>query len=109
MNLEISLFQGMNWISTFVVRGFRKHPTHFKEKMKIEAMKIQGSGWIYMARNGEIKTIKNHQIKNDIALLIDWWEHAWAKDYGADKAKYFDRIWRIINWDKVNSRIASGK
>jgi len=81
----------------------------FKEKMKIEAMKIQGSGWIYMARNGEIKTIKNHQIKNDIALLIDWWEHAWAKDYGADKAKYFDRIWRIINWDKVNSRIASGK
>jgi Fe-Mn family superoxide dismutase len=81
----------------------------FKEKMKIEAMKIQGSGWIYMARNGEIKTIKNHQIKNDIALLIDWWEHSYAKDYGADKAKYFDRIWRIINWDKVNSRITSNK
>lgn len=80
----------------------------FKEKMKTEAMKIQGSGWIYMARNGDIKTIKNHQIKNDIALLIDWWEHAWAKDYGADKAKYFDRIWRTINWDKVNSRINSG-
>jgi Fe-Mn family superoxide dismutase len=81
----------------------------FKEKMKVEAMKIQGSGWIYMARNGDIKTIKNHQIKNDIALLIDWWEHAWAKDYGADKAKYFDRIWRAINWDKVNTRIYSGK
>ena len=81
----------------------------FKEKMKVEAMKIQGSGWIYMARNGEIKTIKNHQIKNDIALLVDWWEHAWAKDYGADKAKYFDRIWRAINWDKVNTRIYSGK
>ena len=81
----------------------------FKEKMKVEAMKIQGSGWIYMARNGEIKTIKNHQIKNDIALLIDWWEHAWAKDYGADKSKYFDRIWRTINWDKVNTRIYSGK
>ena len=81
----------------------------FKEKMKVEAMKIQGSGWIYMTRNGEIKTIKNHQIKNDIALLIDWWEHSYAKDYGADKAKYFDRIWRTINWDKVNSRIASGK
>jgi superoxide dismutase len=62
-----------------------------------------------MARNGEIKTIKNHQIKNDIALLIDWWEHSYAKDYGADKAKYFDRIWRTINWDKVNSRITSNK
>jgi Fe-Mn family superoxide dismutase len=81
----------------------------FKETMKIEAMKIQGSGWIYMSRTGEIKTIKNHQIKNDIALLIDWWEHAWAKDYSSNKAKYFDNIWRCINWDKVNIRIYAGK
>jgi Fe-Mn family superoxide dismutase len=81
----------------------------FKEKMKVEAMKIQGSGWIYMARNGDIKTIKNHQIKNDIALLIDWWEHAWAKDYGANKSKYLDNIWRCINWDRVNIRIYAGK
>lgn len=77
----------------------------FKEEMKTVAMKIQGSGWVYMSRNGEIKTIKNHQIKNDIALLIDWWEHAWAKDYGADKARYFDKIWQCINWDYVNRRI----
>jgi Fe-Mn family superoxide dismutase len=81
----------------------------FKEAMKAEAMKIQGSGWIYMSRSGEIKTIKNHQIKNDIALLIDWWEHAWAKDYSSNKAKYFDNIWRCINWDKVNIRIYAGK
>lgn len=81
----------------------------FKDQMKEEAMKIQGSGWIYMARNGDIKTIKNHQIKRDIALLIDWWEHAWAKDYAANKSKYFDNIWRCINWDKVNIRIYAGK
>ncbi len=81
----------------------------FKEQMKEEAMKIQGSGWIYMSRNGDIKTIKNHQIKRDIALLIDWWEHAWAKDYAANKSKYFDNIWRCINWDKVNIRIYAGK
>ena len=81
----------------------------FKEQMKTEAMKIQGSGWIYMSRSGDIKVIKNHQIKNDIALLIDWWEHSWAKDYSANKAKYFDNIWRCINWDKVNIRIYAGK
>lgn len=81
----------------------------FKEEMKSQAMKIQGSGWIYMSRSGDIKTIKNHQIKNDIALLIDWWEHAWAKDYGANKAKYFDSIWRCINWRRVNVRIYAGK
>ena len=81
----------------------------FKEAVKKEAMKIQGSGWIYMSRNGDIKTIKNHQIKNDIALLIDWWEHAWAKDYGANKSKYLDNIWRCVNWDRVNIRIYAGK
>lgn len=81
----------------------------FKEEMKKTAMSIQGSGWVYMSRSGDIKTIKNHQIKKDIALLIDWWEHAWAKDYASNKSKYFDNIWRCINWDRVNIRIYAGK
>ena len=81
----------------------------FKEKFKTEAMKIQGSGWVYMSRTGEIKTIKNHQIKNDIALLIDWWEHSWALDYGADKKRYLENVWQLINWDRVNIRIYAGK
>jgi Fe-Mn family superoxide dismutase len=82
---------------------------NFKEKMKTEAMKIQGSGWVYLSRGGDIKVIKNHQIKHDIVLLIDWWEHAWSKDYGSNKAKYFDSIWRCIDWDKVNHQMYSGK
>lgn len=81
----------------------------FKEKMFKEAMRIQGSGWVYMSRTGEIKVIKNHQIRNDIALLIDWWEHAWSIDYGADKKRYFEKIWQIINWDRINLRIYAGK
>ena len=81
----------------------------FKDAVKVEAMKIQGSGWIYMSRSGDIKTIKNHQKRNDIALLIDMWEHAFNKDYGSNKSKYLDNIWRIIDWNKVNIRIYSGK
>jgi Fe-Mn family superoxide dismutase len=77
----------------------------FKKEIKEHAMKIQGSGWVYMAKNGEIKTISNHQVRTDIALLIDWWEHAWAKDYGSNKSKYLENIWKIINWDKVNTRM----
>jgi Fe-Mn family superoxide dismutase len=73
--------------------------------MKKEAMKIQGSGWIYLSKNGEIRTIKNHQIKKDILLLIDWWEHAWALDYQSDKEKYINNLWKIINWDLINNRI----
>ena len=56
-------------------------------------------------REREIKTIVNHEIKNDIALLVDWWEHAWVLDYQHDKGKYLDNIWRIIDWEVVNARL----
>ena len=89
----------------------RKHGSFkdFKEKVQKEAMKLQGSGWIYMSRSGDIKTIRNHQKRSDIALLIDLWEHAWAKDFGSDKKRYLNNLWRCINWDKVNIRIYAGK
>jgi Fe-Mn family superoxide dismutase len=77
----------------------------FKNAVKEQAMKIQGSGWIYLSTTGEIKTIKNHAVRTDIALLIDWWEHAWALDYQSDKEKYLDNFWRIVNWEIVNERI----
>ena len=32
----------------------------FKDELAEEAMKIQGSGWSYLSRSGDIKTIKNH-------------------------------------------------
>lgn len=77
----------------------------FKEQILKAAMSIQGSGWVYMSRSGEIKTIRNHAIKSDIALLIDWWEHAWFTDYGTNKKKYLENIWRIINWNVINGRL----
>ena len=80
----------------------------FKEQITSEAMKIQGSGWIYMSRAGEIKTIRNHAIRKDIALLIDWWEHSYQLDYSSDKEKYLENLWRCINWEYVNRRIYGG-
>ena len=85
-----------------------RHHTNFvdfKKNFKEEAMKLQGSAWIYLSKSGQIKSIRNHQKRTDIALLIDWWEHAWALDYHSDKAKYLDNIWRIIDWDAVNRRL----
>jgi Fe-Mn family superoxide dismutase len=77
----------------------------FKEQFKERAMKIQGSGWIYLSTGGEIKTIANHAVRTDICVLVDWWEHAWALDYQADKEQYLNNIWRIIDWDVCNERL----
>ena len=68
-------------------------------------MGIQGSGWIYLDTNGNIKTIQNHKVVDNVAMIVDWWEHAWALDYQHDKTKYLKNIWKIINWDIVNERI----
>ena len=78
----------------------------FKQELRDHAMKLQGSNWIYMSRSGEIKTIANHAKRSDIALLIDWWEHAWIYDYGTDKGKYLNNLWRIMDWTVINHRLS---
>ena len=91
-------------IEEFINKHY-KNLDNLKAEIEKTAMGIQGSGWVYLASNGKIKTITNHQIKNDIVLLIDWWEHAWALDYQSDKKKYLENIWQIINWEVINSRV----
>ena len=88
----------------FITKHFKDFD-NFKKEFEKTAMSVQGSGWVYLARNGEIKTIKNHEIKMDIVLLIDWWEHAWALDYQADKKGYLNNQWKIVNWNVISSRV----
>lgn len=89
-------------VKTLIDKHFGSY-IDFKKDIKEQAMSLQGSNWIYLSLSGKIKTIKNHAIRKDICLLIDWWEHAWI---GTDKVKYIDNIWRLINWDQVNKRLA---
>ena len=77
----------------------------FKEAFKEAAMKIQGSGWVYLSTAGDIKVIPNHQVRTDICVLVDAWEHAWSLDYRQDKEKYLDNIWKIIDWEVCNERL----
>lgn len=90
-------------IKEFINRHFGSFAA-FKTKFEEQAMKIQGSGWVYLADNGTIKTIKNHEVRNDILLLVDWWEHAFILDYGSDKKTYLAEQWKIINWNVISTR-----
>lgn len=88
-----------------LIEGKFKTFDDFKEQFKEAAMRIQGSGWVYLSTAGDIKTIPNHQVRTDICVLVDWWEHVWALDYQSDKEKYLDNIWRIIDWNVCNERL----
>ena len=81
----------------------------FKKEIFRMSMTIQGSGWVYLAKNGKIKTTPNQSYKTDILMPIDMWEHSFmdyipAKDA---KKKYMDGMMRIINWDIINQRLES--
>ena len=77
----------------------------FQDAVKETAMKIQGSGWVYLSTGGDIKTIANHAVRTDIALLLDMLEHAFALQHKWDQEAYLDSFWRIINWDVINERL----
>jgi Fe-Mn family superoxide dismutase len=80
----------------------------FKEHFIEEAMEVRGSAWIYLSKTGEIKVIRNHAIRKDIAILVDLWEHAYQNDYGSNKEKYLNNIWRIMDWQAINRRLSVG-
>lgn len=77
----------------------------FKEEFKDAALGIHGSGWAYLDTSGKIHTIPNHKVVSNLAIIIDMWEHSYIIDYGADKEKYLDAMWKIINWDIINARL----
>ena len=87
-----------------------KHDTYkkFKDSMLVMAMGIQGSGWVYLSKKGEIKTTPNQSFKTDILMPIDMWEHSFtdyipAKDA---KKKYIAGMMRTINWEVINQRLS---
>jgi Fe-Mn family superoxide dismutase len=77
----------------------------FKESFTKTALGIHGSGWVYVDTRGVIRTITNHKVVDNVAVIIDMWEHSYIIDYGADKERYLKEIWKIINWNIVNARL----
>lgn len=76
----------------------------FKQDFTDAALSLRGSGWVYINTSGHIKTIHNHEMRDDIAMIVDLWEHAWVLDYKS-KEEYLNNTWRIINWNIVNDRL----
>lgn len=91
-------------INDFITDYFKKL-NNFKKEFNEIAAGIHGSGWCYLSKSGEIKTIENHDTELDIILIVDMWEHSYYLDYGPDKDKYLKDIWQIIDWNVINQRL----
>ena len=71
--------------------------------------KLQGSGWVFMNTAGYLNIIPNNRIVDNIAMIIDFWEHSYYLSYGNDRKSYAMNILNNINWEVVDMRILDSK
>ena len=85
----------------------------FQTQMNEVAGSIMGSGWgalVYEPMAGRLLTCQIYDHQSNLAqggvplLVMDAWEHAYYLQYKTDKAKFFDAVWNLWNWDDVCKR-----
>lgn len=86
---------------------------NFKTKFSETATKLFGSGWAWLAQNGEnkleilpLKDAQTPLTDNKTPILtLDVWEHAYYIDYRNARPKYVEKFWEIVNWDFANQNL----
>jgi len=92
--------------------------SNLKKEMLEAGLSQFGSGWVWLISDSSgnlyIKTTPNQdnplmeESFNDRILLgIDVWEHAYYLKHKADRKSYLKEIFKVIDWNKVNSRFLS--
>lgn len=86
---------------------------NFQDEMTKTATNLFGSGWVWLAmnKNGKLVIVKEANGSNPIRqgmkplLGFDVWEHAYYLDYQNRRTEHLDNLWKIINWEIVESRM----
>src|SRR4051812_10666174 len=90
----------------------------FKAQMTEAAATVQGAGWALaswepVAGRLVVQQVHDHQGNHGqgtIPLLaIDAWEHAYYLQYMNEKAKFFDAVWNVVNWNDVARRFTAAR
>lgn len=82
---------------------------NFVKTMQDQVERIQGNGWLFMNSAGYLNIIPNNRIVDNIVMIIDCWEHAYAFTHNIDRASYIKYHLGIIDWEVVNTRIEESK
>jgi len=91
-----------------VLAGYGSFDT-FKQEFKKQALKVFGSGYTWLAVNGDGKLqIINTGNQETVlplnvrpVLLIDVWEHAYYLKHYNVRADYIDDWFEVINWEQA--------
>jgi superoxide dismutase, Fe-Mn family len=90
----------------------------FKKQMNQVAVTVMGSGWSALVWDPVLKrlgTTQIHDHQNDLTvggiplLVMDAWEHAYYLQYLNEKAKFFEALWNLWNWDDVARRLDAAR
>ncbi len=86
----------------------------FQTKFSEAAVGLFGSGyvWLIAGKNGELEIVQTKNAENPMMegkkpiLNLDVWEHAYYLDVQNLRAKYVENFWHIVDWEKINERLA---
>ncbi|MED6131140.1 aspartate--tRNA ligase msd1 [Stylosanthes scabra] len=79
------------------------------QKVNAEGAALQGSGWVWLGLDKELKRLVVETTANQDPLVtkgpglvpllgIDVWEHAYYLQYKNVRPDYLKNIWKVINW-----------
>src|SRR6185295_6395604 len=90
----------------------------FKKQLTQAAETSMGSGWGALVWEPNLQSLltvqihdhQSHTIQGSTPLLVlDAWEHAYYLQYQNEKAKFFEAIWNVWNWEDVAARFAEAQ
>ena len=88
----------------------------FKDLFSAAAKTRFGSGWAWLCvlEGGKLEVCSTPNQDNPLMpgigctgtpiLGLDVWEHAYYLNYMADRKKYINNFWKVVNWDKVSKK-----
>jgi Fe-Mn family superoxide dismutase len=84
----------------------------FKDAFIKNALKLFGSGWIWLIidSKGKLDILPENNAGNPLRkglipiLTCDLWEHAYYLEYQNRKIDYLNAFWNIIDWEVIETR-----